>query len=577
MVVVDSLRADHVGCYGYARDTTPFLDHIAREGVLFEDVTAQATYTLPSVASMLTSTYPLMMGSIFDPDQPALSLGRDMIMRLPPVTMPVSLQGELKRMGYRTLGWVGGGFLDPLFGFAQGFHSYHAPERKQTIPLAAQLPHIQREVTADPSHPSFLFLHTHDVHNYFQAAGHSRPTFDQGYRGPLSDGQELASRVLSGSAAGLLPADLQHLVDLYDDQIRHTDGLLGAFIEWLLSQPWGDNTVLVITADHGEAFGERGRLHHGHAPHPWLVRVPLIVRLPGGRWQGRRVPGPVSVVDLMPTLIELAGGSAPPGLAGRSLLPLMARGPAAPAPGSAAVPEASPPTLCECSGPILLARQGRWWHYTLLGQHLELLFDLEADPNLDHDLTAAATQAVRFLRDALAAQSLYASRGYRLVVAGPRPGPLELQLRAEAGFSYFLAPTTWQRDALRVSRSSASAPVEAANLTLPTGDDAQVLLFEAVKGAVSITAHMGGQVVGPGRYHLGAATASPERPPVALPGPPVPPQVLADEPPLPAAPPYWGIWVWLPTALAGTQAGQEGVGPLSSSLEDQLRALGYIE
>jgi len=567
-VVVDSLRADHVGCYGYQRETTPFLDRVAREGVLFEDVTAQGTYTLPSVASMLTSSYPLAMGSVFAPDGPPLPPGREMIMHLPPVTMPVSLQGELRKLGYHTLGWVGGGFLDPLFGFAQGFDYYHAPEREQTIPLAAQLPHIQERLAAASREPFFLFLHTHDVHNYFQGGRHGLERFDRGYAGRLSDREQLSRTVLSGSAAGLSADDLRYLVDLYDGGIKQTDRLLGSFVDWLFARQWGANTLLAITSDHGEAFGERGVLHHGHGPHPWLVRVPLLIRFPDGRWPRRRVLDPVSLADLMPTLLASLGAGVPAGLAGRSLLPLMSG-------ERDAEPRAA---LCECSGPILLTRLGRWWHYLLLAEHTEILFDLQADPELETHVTAAEPARLRHMQAALAALSVYASRGYRLVVSGARPKPLQVQLRVSTGFTYFLAPTVWRPGALRVSRSSAGGPIEAADLTLPPGDEPHVVLFEPAKpGAVVVSATMGRRAVGASRYHLGASGASPRRVPLAFSAPPTPAEMMSHDPPVPAAPATWGIWVWLPSALAAGQAVGEPVGPLPRGVEDQLRALGYID
>jgi hypothetical protein len=261
-------------------------------------------------------------------------------------------------------------------------------------------------------------------------------------------------------------------------------------------------------------------------------------------------------------------------------------------------PEESRPALCECSGPILLARQGRWWRYVLLGQHMELLFDLchsakqrfaakheEAEPQLGADVAAAEPDVIRRLRAALAALSVYGSRGYRLVVAGNRPKALQVQLRAEAGFTYFLAPTVWQEGSLRVSRSSPSGPIEVADLTFPPGDEPEVVLFEAVKGATAISARMDDRPVGGDRYHLGRSGAPAQRVPLALSGPPTPAELLSEAPPAPVRPlggapgkpADWGIWVWLPTSLAGGGAGTEAVGSLPTSVEDQLRALGYID
>ena len=574
LVVIDALRPDHLGCYGCPRGASPALDRIAAEGILFEDAAAPATWTLPAVAALLASNYPLLMGCLTDTGEPILAPDHPDFPSLPPLAMPVSLQGELRDLGYTTLACVGGGFLDPSFGLAQGFDWYWAPPRTSPTTLADQLAELQRKLSAEPAQPFFLLLHTYAVHDYFQGSRHCLDRFDHGYQGPLTDPEVLSRTVLSGRAEGLSPADLQYLSDVYDGEILYADQQLGPFLDWLLGGPAEGNAVLVITSDHGEAFGGRGALHHGHAPHRSVVQVPLLVRLPGPPGPARRLPLPVSLVDVMPTLVELAGGSPPPGLAGQSLVPLL-RGEA---PGSPR------PAFATCGGPIFLAREGRWWYYTLLANHEEKLYDLEADPHQSDNIAPLRPDQLLRMRRALASLVMYGARGYRLAIAGRRPRPLAVELECDGRFSYLVSPTLWQEGALSVTPITpgpSSPGGQRVHINVPAGDDPHVILFEAAspEDTVLVSARIGRRNVPARRFRLGARQVAPERVPVKLAGLPPASSLLADTPPAPTDSDDWGLWLWLPTALARppSAAGPALTSEERAALEDQLRALGYLE
>jgi len=576
LVLVDALRADHLGCYGYERTTSPFLDRLASEGVLFEDASSQATWTLPSTLSLLTSSYPFSRGGRVGR---VLSRGEEGSAEGPlvvvPAVMPVSLQEELQRRGYTTLACVGGGFLSPALGFDAGFDWYRYPEEYRPT-LADQLSVLKRQLAAAPQTPFFLFLHTHEVHNYFQGWSHCLERFDRGYLGPLTDPRRLAEAVLHREPDELSSEDLQYVRDLYDGEVLHTDRYLGLFFEWLLAQPWGRDTVIVLTADHAEALGDHGAMSHGRVPYQAVARVPLILRFPDGRWRGRRVAEPVALVDVMPTLLEAAGAAAPRGLVGRSLLPVLrSRGEG----GGSSI-------FCESWGEAMLAREGDWSYVAWRGKGEEELYNLASDPGQAKNLAAAAPEQLRRMRRVLARLAMRAARGYRLVAAGRRPEALTVELECDGPIAYLDVPTLQKGDGLSVStlageraegvQEPAAARGQRAVITLSAGDDPQVILFESddPNAIIAVSARMGGKPGEVTRVHLGGEGGSPDRLPVSI-GPGSRVLLRADEPPVPQAVQTWGLWIWLP-ATAVQSRPSVGAGDLPEALLEQLRALGYL-
>ncbi|UCC68606.1 MAG: sulfatase [Armatimonadota bacterium] len=568
LIVVDALRPDHLGCYGYSRETSPFLDGLADEGVLFEDATAQATWTFASVASLLSSSYRIARGSHPDIMSQLSSETEEELSDLRPIAMPVSIQSELRRAGYTTLACVGGGYLDPILGFDSGFGWYWSPQRPGV--LADQLSVLKRRLTTEPQAPFFLLLHTYEVHNYFQGLGHCLDQFDRGYLGPLTDQRKLEEAALRGTPDALAPGDLQYIHDLYDGEILHTDRYLGTFLEWLLEQPWGKNSIIAVTADHGESLGDNDAMSHGGTPYQSQARVPLIVRLPDGRRRGRHVAQPVALVDMMPTLLELAGSAPPEGLAGRSLVPLMN--------GSSG--SDTRPVFSESRGADLLAREGTWCYLGKRGEREEELYDIERDPGQTENLSASQPRQLVRMRGVLAALAARAARGYHLAVGGPRSEEIVIELQSDGGFSYLTVPTLQRADELAVtkpiSERSRDCRVE---IKFSAGDTPHVVLFEPAdpRARVTVAAHMGGEPVGAGRFHLGPLGTHPDRTPVTV-SPSLRPILTTDEPPLSGVSEPWGIWLWLPGsaahAMAAAPAAQTKV---PEGLRDTLRALGYLK
>jgi arylsulfatase A-like enzyme len=317
LIVVDALRPDRLSAYGAARDTSPKLKAFAAGATRFERAVAPSNWTLPSLASLMTGLDPSAHRAVYAPRDPkwpaaaeAGTLRPGGSGRLDPSR--ATLAELLAARGWRTAAVVSGGFCRSVFGFGQGFAEYHDLGSR----LGTLLPLIKEVAAREPERPYFLYLHLSDVHDpYAPPPPYDALWTDPAYRGPMDGGREALAKVRDG--APFTKADTEQLLGLYDGAIRELDERLAELLAAL-----GPGAVVALTSDHGEAFGEHGRLQHGGDAYDEQVRVPLIVRAPG-RGAGRVAQPVVGLVDVMPTLLELAGVPAPPGLSGRSLVPLL--------------------------------------------------------------------------------------------------------------------------------------------------------------------------------------------------------------------------------------------------------------
>jgi len=361
LLSIDTLRADHVGCYGYAYPTTPTIDGLCRDGLVFEDAISHAPSTLASHTSILTSLVPQHHGASFA-----------RLRGLPPDAL--TLAEVLKSRGYRTASFNEGGQLSAEFGVSQGFDEYHSYRKTR---FAQVLADAGAWLERAPSAPFFLFLHTYGPHaGYFPDPRHL-PLFEDAYAGPLPDriGQKLLNSV-NRHELRLSSADERHIVAAYDAEIRTADELLSGFLARLRTLAIYDGTVIAVTSDHGEELGERGRFGaHAHTLYDELLRVPLAIKLAGGQRAGSRVPGPVRGIDVAPTLLAAAGVPPPPEFEGRDLL-------ADPASG-----EDAPPALSWLDALPPLERSAiRTAAWKLDGARL---YDLASDPGETRDVAAA--------------------------------------------------------------------------------------------------------------------------------------------------------------------------------------------
>jgi arylsulfatase A-like enzyme len=317
LVSIDSLRADRLGCYGHTRPTSPRIDRLAAAGARFAAAWSTTSWTLPAHVSMLTGRSLLGHGV----------LGESRI----PTQVPV-LAELLGAAGYTTAAFVSAPYLSSRFGFARGFDLYddfsvpftpdrESRERAQATVSAPLLhPSVERWLRSTAREPFFLFLHYFDVHYDYSPPAPFDRMFDPDYAGPITGRNFHADRRIR---AGMPARDLEHLLALYDGEIRFTDGYVGRVLDLLAELGHADDTIVVLTSDHGDEFFEHGDKGHHRTLYEEVLHVPLVVSFPGRLPAGRVVNEPVSIVDIVPTVLELAGLPTPAAVEGQSLVPLL--------------------------------------------------------------------------------------------------------------------------------------------------------------------------------------------------------------------------------------------------------------
>jgi arylsulfatase A-like enzyme len=298
LVSIDTLRADHLGCYGYARPTSPHLDAFAARSFRFAEAISSAPWTYPAHRSLFSGVYPKSTG------------GRR---RLP-------LAQVLWRSGYRTLAAAGGGQLDYRLGFSRGFERY----REFDWIRAPQA--IAEEIAILGERPFFYFLHTYEVHD---------PYLDTRFAEGLPSGRlvgEFSHRLWRSVKRTLTAGEQAYVEALYDGDIAFTDERLGHLLAALENRGLLDHAVVVLTSDHGEQFWEHGTWRHGQSLYDHQLLVPLVVWVPPALRDAFGIPDgsavitePVRLVDLYPTVLNLLGVSIEHDIQGRSLVPLMQR------------------------------------------------------------------------------------------------------------------------------------------------------------------------------------------------------------------------------------------------------------
>jgi arylsulfatase A-like enzyme len=336
LVVIDTLRRDHLGLYGYARDTTPFLDGLADEGLVFERAVAQAPWTGASMASLWTSRHPSEVGGIVLPDETGVQeLGRTPIARLRRGTP--TLAQQLHAAGYRTRAFVANPYAGSALGLLDGFEQVVERPLNARDLVTTALARL-RDDLAESATPLFVYLHFRDVHEPLEPPEPYRSLF------PASDGRERDAshaRWRFGDAPDASAAPVRafrsHKIALYDGALRFVDDELRRLAAALESAGVRERSVFAIASDHGEAFWEHAaferRVHldprgiagigHGHSLFRELLDVPLILAGPGVA--PGRVTAPVRNLDLAPTLLALAGAAPLPRSRGIDLVGALAR------------------------------------------------------------------------------------------------------------------------------------------------------------------------------------------------------------------------------------------------------------
>lgn len=405
VIVLDTLRADHLGSYGYPRATSPHIDGLARQGVLFESAISQAPWTAPSMASLFTSLYPSVHGL-----NGGIRWGAKQGNggnHLPFATQKTLAPGQLtlaemlRRNGYRTAGFVSSVYVNSIFGFSQGFETYgddHGDYSKDIGQVKRRASDTNRHVFEwlenEIEEPFFLFVHYNDCHWPYDPPAPFQE-WVKAYQGDLTPERTTAIVERRGKPiTGLDDEDLRYLVGLYDGEIAYVDAAVGDLMEKVRSATLDRELLTVVTADHGEEFLDHGSASHGYTLFDEQIRVPLIFHLPG-RLEPRRVASQVRLIDVMPSILDLGGVAERPGsLQGESLVPLLTgetdRGP------NAAYSEATyvgEQKSIRADGKLKLI-------YRTENEGTSL-FDLASDPDERADLAGDRPAVVTSLRDQL--------------------------------------------------------------------------------------------------------------------------------------------------------------------------------
>ncbi len=307
LVCLDTVRADHLGAYGHARETTPFLDELAARSLLFTDASATAGWTKPSVPSFLTGTYPCQHGVY---EGSARAEAGEVTDLLPESAL--TLAEVFQQHGYRTAAFVHNAQLRLGNGFEQGFERY-AEEDWDAREIRWQ---GLDWIDGLGSQPFFLYLHFLDAHWPYPAPEEFATRFADAARvARFRGGDSRALRdAINDGRQPFTDEDRESLEALYDGALAWLDAELRRFHDGLVLRGLDRNTILCVVADHGEEFGEHGKIGHGHGLWENLLRVPWVLSVPGRAAQ--RIENPVSLIDLFPTLVSAAGFSVPPGLEG---------------------------------------------------------------------------------------------------------------------------------------------------------------------------------------------------------------------------------------------------------------------
>lgn len=343
LISLDTVRPDHLSCYGYHRETTPHIDRIAREGVRYTQAFSQAAQTFASHLSIFTSRYPKRSWIFWEASA------------LEPTTE--TLTEALHRFGYATAMFAALGHTRYVDSEVTGARAFRVFDEKHffKFELKPLPPSVFEWLQAQRGQPFFLFLHGYDAHEpHVLPIRYDAKRFDSTYEGMvpstlvelhallaasrgIEDVDKIAWKqylleresvyrdVLEGPHGGQ-PKDLRHVVATYDAQLYYLDQALGQLFTALRNLELMDRTLLVLLSDHGQEFGEHGRYASHWGCYDEVTRMVLIVRDPRQRKRGRTVQQLVQAIDVMPTILELLGLPIPASAQGRSLVPLLRTG-----------------------------------------------------------------------------------------------------------------------------------------------------------------------------------------------------------------------------------------------------------
>jgi arylsulfatase A-like enzyme len=403
--LVDTLRADHTGVYGYARKTTPELDAFAKDAAVFDQAIMHASWTKPSVASILTSRLParhraVQLRDALDPENPTIAR-------------------RLEERGWSTGAAIANSVIyaeesafDPGFEYFAGLHGDDA-RRSKLVGADVVVDSALAFLRSRRGLPTFLYVHTMDPHVPYAPP----PPFDRLFA-PFPTEQHPARDPRTDY---LEPLDRERMIGQYDGDIAFGDREFGRFLRALKQDGLYDDALIVFMADHGEEFLDHGRWLHGRSLFDELIRVPLVVKFPGNRWAGRRVAEQVQGLDIVPSVLEAAGLPLPADLGGIPLQHTLRGG------------EKSRPALAEISHRGFVAHGVRTEKDKFIRRFSpeedQLYFDLEHDAGERHDLSVERPERVRFLEKQAEAGMVENPFRYVVQLAGESRLSLRIETR----------------------------------------------------------------------------------------------------------------------------------------------------
>lgn len=304
LFALDTVRADRLASYGYDSSPMPRLAEFAAGAMVFEDASANAPWSLASYASLFTSLYPSNIGVVESSN--AL-----------PAVGPATLADLFRQAGYRTLAVTGGGYAGRHYGMDRGFERFW--EGGDSAELTARL---ESWVDSDPEIPALVYVHSYEAHDYFRATPRYMEAASQVVGRRPNPVDNVRQEFIEKTARDLTPAEIQEIELLYLGGLRIMDEWFGRWLSLLEDHGQVQDSIIAVVSDHGEGFGEHGRVHHGNGVFQELVAVPFILKLPEDLGiDASTITEPISLLDVAPTLLELAGLVPPAGIQGRSLVP----------------------------------------------------------------------------------------------------------------------------------------------------------------------------------------------------------------------------------------------------------------
>jgi arylsulfatase A-like enzyme len=307
LIVLDTLRGDRLSCYGYARDTTPHIDALAAQGTLYAKTFSTCFWTLPAHASLFTGIHPLQAGATSE----TLHLPDD----------NTTLAEVLSAAGYHTAAFVCNSWVSKERGFAQGFSEYYEMWRAENQSPRTSMDQTLESMTVDrvapwidrtarQKQPFFLFLNLNGVHLPYDPPGEYATRFLRDTSDPERVHRDMQITSCWDHLTGGLPLDEEDyriMNDLYDGEVAFADVQVGRLVEALRKSGALDNTIVIVTADHGENLGERDRIDHMMTLYDATTHIPLVIRYPRVFAAGKRIDDLTSIIDIAPTVIDLCG------------------------------------------------------------------------------------------------------------------------------------------------------------------------------------------------------------------------------------------------------------------------------